>query len=129
MNINRWIGIGNLTRDPELRHTQGGTAVCDLRIAINGREKVNGEWTDRADFFDVTVWGNQAEACAQYLSKGSLTGVDGHLRFEEWEDRETAAKRSRVKIVADVVQFLDTRSGSNQAHEQGDPPARDDIGF
>jgi single-strand DNA-binding protein len=123
ISVNVVVLIGNLTKDPELRHTQGGVAVCDLRVAVNGSEKIQGEWTERADFFDVTVWGNQAEACAQYLSKGSKVGVDGKLRYEEWEDRDSGAKRSRVKVVAGNVQFL---SGAGSGDGQSSRPADDD---
>ena len=71
-NINRVVLVGNLTRDPELRHTPSGTAVCKLRIAVNTRQKdaATGEWGDKPNYFDVTVWGNQGESCAQYLAKG-----------------------------------------------------------
>ena len=75
-NINRVVLVGNLTRDPELRHTPSGTAVCCLRLAVNTRRKdgATGEWTEKPNYFDVTVWGNQGENCAQYLSKGRPVG-------------------------------------------------------
>ena len=76
-NINSVTLIGNLTEDPELRHTPSGTAVTTLRIAVNDRVKRGEEWTDAAYYFDVTVWGRQAENCAQYLAKGRPVGVDG----------------------------------------------------
>lgn len=104
MNINTVAISGNLTRDPELRATSGGTSVCDLGVAVNERAKVNGEWTDRANFFNVTVFGNSADACAQYLIKGSAVNVQGRLRYERWE--KDGQKRNAVKIVADVVQFI-----------------------
>jgi len=71
-NINRVVLVGNLTKDPELRHTPSGTAVCKLRLAVNTRQKdqATGEWGDKPNYFDVTVWGNQGESCAQYLAKG-----------------------------------------------------------
>src|SRR5882724_3641890 len=103
-SINRVVLVGNLTRDPELRSTQGGTSVCQLGIAVNGREKVDNEWRDRADFFDITVWGNLADSCAQYRAKGSPVAVDGHLRLEQWD--KDGQKHSKVKVVADNVQFL-----------------------
>src|SRR5205823_7377143 len=79
-NINRVVLVGNLTKDPELRHTPSGTAVCKLRIAVNTRQKdPQGNWGDKPNYFDVTVWGNQGESCAQYLSKGRPVGVDGRL--------------------------------------------------
>jgi single-strand DNA-binding protein len=126
--VARAIVVGNLTRDPELRHTGGGTPVCELSVAVNSREKVNGEWQDRADFFEVTVWGNQAEACGQYLAKGRAVAVDGRLRQERWESQE-GDKRSKVKIVADNVQFLGSGEGRSEEGSFGSDKADDDIPF
>ena len=80
-NINRVVITGNLTRDPELRNLPSGMAVCSLRIASNTRRKDNstGEWVDKPNYFDVTVWGAQGENCAQYLSKGRPVAIDGRL--------------------------------------------------
>ena len=131
-NINRVVLTGNLTRDPELRNLPSGTAVCSLRIATNTRRKdQSGNWVDKANYFDVTVWGAQGENCAQYLSKGRPVAVDGRLEYREWEDRESGAKRSAVEIVADSVQFLGGRDdggngngGSGQRFApQSDVPA------
>src|SRR3954447_16119527 len=85
-NINRVVLVGNLTRDPELRTTPSGTSVCKLRIAVNERTKdpQTGQWGDRANYFDVTVWGNQGESCTQYLAKGRPVAVDGRLQWREW---------------------------------------------
>lgn len=100
--------IGNLTRDPELRHTGSGYSVASMRIAVNDRKKINGEWDDVAYYFDVTVWGNQGEACCQYLTKGSKVGVQGKLLWREW-DAQDGTKRQAVEIEAASVQFLNTR--------------------
>src|SRR5579864_5407995 len=142
-NINRVVLVGNLTRDPELRHTPSGTAVCKLRIAVNTRQKdqATGEWGDKPNYFDVTVWGNQGESCAQYLAKGRPVGVDGRLDWREWESQD-GSKRQAVEIIADSVQFLGGRSdaavGEPQfvpaaAAAEGDadfaPAADDDIPF
>src|SRR5712691_1217164 len=110
-NINRVVLVGNLTRDPELRHTPSGMAVCSLRIAVNTRRKdsATGEWTEKPNYFDVTVWGNQGENCAQYLSKGRPVAVDGRLEWREWEAQDGSGKRQAVEIVADSVQFLGGR--------------------
>ena len=87
-NINRVVISGNLTRDPELRSTPGGTSVCSLRIAVNSRRKDDsGNWVDKPNYFDVTVWGAQGENCAQYLAKGRPVAVDGRLNWREWETR------------------------------------------
>ena len=109
-NINRVVLVGNLTKDPELRHTPSGTAVCKLRIAVNTRQKdqATGEWGDKPNYFDVTVWGNQGESCAQFLSKGRPVGVDGRLDWREWEAQD-GTKRQAVEIIADTVQFLGSR--------------------
>src|SRR4249920_2003762 len=109
-NINRVVLVGNLTRDPELRHTPSGMAVCSLRIAVNTRRKDSstGQWTEKPNYFDVTVWGNQGENCAQYLAKGRPVGVDGRLDWREW-DAQDGTKRQAVEIIADTVQFLGSR--------------------
>ncbi|HSC72751.1 MAG TPA: single-stranded DNA-binding protein [Gaiellaceae bacterium] len=108
-NINRVVLVGNLTKDPELRHTPSGTAVCKLRLAVNTRQKdASGNWGDKPNYFDVTVWGNQGESCAQYLSKGRPVGVDGRLDWREWEAQD-GTKRQAVEIIADSVQFLGSR--------------------
>jgi single-strand DNA-binding protein len=108
-NINRVVLVGNLTKDPELRHTPSGTAVCKLRLAVNTRQKdAQGNWGDKPNYFDVTVWGNQGESCAQYLSKGRPVGVDGRLDWREWEAQD-GTKRQAVEIIADSVQFLGSR--------------------
>ena len=147
-NINRVVLVGNLTKDPELRHTPSGNPVCKLRIAVNTRQKdaATGAWGDKPNYFDVTVWGNQAESCAQYLSKGRPVGVDGRLDWREWEAQD-GSKRQAVEIIADTVQFLGGRGegaegggsggGGNQfvpsgaAQERADFPASadDDIPF
>lgn len=116
--INRTVIFGNLTRDPHLKTTAGGNTVCELAIAVNSREKVGEEWQDRADFFDVVVWGDQADACAQYLGKGRPVAVEGRLRQERWETAE-GKKRSRVTIIASSVQFLPSKHGG------GDRPVSD----
>jgi single-strand DNA-binding protein len=109
-NINRVVLVGNLTRDPELRHTPSGMAVCSLRLAVNSRRKdqSTGEWTEKPNYFSVTVWGNQGESCAQYLSKGRPVAVDGRLDWREYQAQD-GTKREAIEIVADSVQFLGGR--------------------
>ena len=108
--INSVVLVGNLTRDPELRHTPSGTAVCSLRLAVNTRRKdpATGEWGEKPNYFDVTVWGQQGENCAQYLAKGRRVGVQGRLEWREW-DAQDGTKRQAVEVIADAVQFLDSR--------------------
>jgi single-strand DNA-binding protein len=142
-NINIVALVGNLTKDPELRHTPSGTAVTTLRVAVNDRVKRGEEWTDAAYYFDVTVWGRTAENCAQYLAKGRPVGVQGKLTWREWEAQD-GSKRQSVEIVADNVQFLGGRgedgagggqqfvpSGAAQASSDDFPAAAadDDIPF
>ena len=118
-NINRVIITGNLTRDPELRSTNGGMSVCSLRVAVNTRRKdqSSGEWVDKPNYFDVTVWGNQGESCAQFLSKGRPVGVDGRLDWREW-DAQDGTKRQAVEIIADSVQFLGSRGDAEGGQNQ-----------
>jgi single-strand DNA-binding protein len=113
-NVNVVVITGNLTRDPELRHTGGGTAICELRVAVNSRRKdgQSGEWVDKPNYFDVTVWGAQGENCANYLSKGRPVAVEGRLDWSEWEAKDGSGKRQKVQIVAKSVQFLGSRDGS-----------------
>jgi single-strand DNA-binding protein len=108
-NINRVVLTGNLTKDPELRTTPSGTSVCKLRLAVNTRKKdQSGQWVEKPNYFDVTVWGAQGENCATYLQKGRPVAVDGRLEWREWE-AEGGGKRQAIDIIADSVQFLGGR--------------------
>ncbi len=110
-NINVVAITGNLTKDPDLRSTSGGTSVCDLRVAVNSRRKDgSGNWIDKPNYFDVTVWGAQGENCATYLSKGRPVAVEGRLDWREWEAKD-GSKRQSVSIIANSVQFLGSRDG------------------
>lgn len=122
-SINRVVLVGNLTRDPELRHTPSGTAVCSLRLAVNTRRKdETGQWVDKPNYFDVTVWGAQGERCAQYLTKGRPVAIDGRLEWREWESQD-GGKRQAVEVVADSVQFLGSRDGGGEGGGGGYIPA------
>lgn len=120
-DINHVNLIGRLTRDPELRALPSGSSVCEMGLAVNERYKngQTGQWEDRANFFDVTVFGGQAEACAKYLTKGRPIGVDGRLRWESWE--KDGQKRSKVKVIANTIQFLGSPkdSGADQTPASG----------
>ena len=108
-DINRVTIVGRLTRDPELAHLPSGTAVLKLGVAVNGRQKDEaGNWIDKPNFFDVKVFGNQADALNNHLAKGRRVGVDGRLDWSSWEAQD-GTKRSKVEIVAQSVQFLDSR--------------------
>ena len=128
-NVNVVVITGNLTRDPELRHTGGGTAVCELRVAVNSRRKngQTGDWEDKPNYFDVVVWGAQGENCANYLSKGRPVAVEGRLDWSEWEAKDGSGKRQKVQVVANTVQFLGSRDGSGGGNGGGgfSPPSGD----
>ena len=111
-NLNKVFLMGNLTRDPELRYTSGGTSVCTLRLAVNRRFTTRqGENRDETLFIDVTVWGKQAEVCSQYLSKGRPIFIEGRLRQDTWTTND-GQKRSKIGVVADNFQFLGGAPGS-----------------
>jgi single-strand DNA-binding protein len=124
-NINRVVLTGNLTRDPELRSLPSGSSVCQLRIASNTRRKDNqsGQWVDKPNYFDITVFGAQGESCARYLAKGRPVCVDGRLEWREWQDQQ-GNKRQSVEIVADSIQFLGSPDGApaqQAGYQQGAP--------
>jgi single-strand DNA-binding protein len=128
-SLNKVFLMGNLTRDPELRYTPGGAAVTDLPIAVNrswtGKD---GERKEEVLFVDVTVWDRQAETCCQYLKKGRSIHVEGSLKMESWDDKTSGEKRTKLKVLADRVQFLDRREDGPGGPPTGDAdsaPARD----
>lgn len=105
-NLNKVFLMGNLTRDPELRYTPGGTAVAEMGLAVNRQFRNQaGEMQEETTFVNITVWGRQGENVHQYLSKGRSAFVEGRLQYDSWEDRD-GQKRSRLRVVADRVQFL-----------------------
>jgi single-strand DNA-binding protein len=108
-NLNSVHLMGNLTRDPEVRYTPKGTAVCDISIAINRilpPEQEGGERREETTYVDVTLWGKTAENAGQYLAKGRSVFIDGRLALEMWDDKQTGQKRSKLKVVAESWQFL-----------------------
>lgn len=118
-DLNRVTLIGRLTRDPELRSLPSGTVVCDLRIACNARQKeTDGEYGERANFFDVSVFGVQGETVGSYMRRGRRIAIDGRLHWREWETSDEQ-RRQAVSIVADGVQFLDP-PGERTGGEEGE---------
>ena len=128
-DINRVTLVGRLTRDPELRHLPSGSAVLQLGLAVNGRQRDDaGNWSDKPNFFDVKVFCNQAETLAQHLSKGRRVGIDGRLDWSSWEAQD-GSKRTKVEVVASNVQFLDSRSDSEGGGERQFVPASTGAGY
>lgn len=119
-SINRAVLVGRLTRDPELRSLPSGVSVCGLRIACSSsRKDAEGDYHERPNYFDVSVYGGSAESVSRYMRKGSRVAIDGRLEWREWETAEQQ-KRQAVSIVAETVQFLDTPGGQRREREQGD---------
>jgi single-strand DNA-binding protein len=116
-NLNKVMLIGRLTRDPQLRYTPSGMAVADVDIAVNRfrRGQEGQPPQEEVCFLNVTVWGKQAENATEYLSKGSQVYIEGFLRLDTWDDKKTGEKRSKIKIVAERVQYLDPRGAGRPA--------------
>lgn len=111
--LNKVFLIGNLTRDPELRVTPKGTPICQFGLAINRQYKdESGATRDETTFVDIEAWGKQGELVSKYLTKGSPCFVEGRLRLDQWEDKQSGQKRSRLKVVLDNVQFLGRSGGA-----------------
>lgn len=111
-SLNKVILIGNLTREPEIRYTPKGSAVCDLGLAVNRRYTTeSGERQEEVTFLDVVLWGKQAELAGQYLHKGRPVFIEGRLQMDTWEDKASGQKRSKVKVVCENMQFIDSKSG------------------
>lgn len=113
-DLNRVTLVGRLTRDPELRHTAGGQSVCSIRLAVSSRGRDDGgNWSDRANYFDITLFGRTAETASNYLTKGRRIGVDGRLSWREWEAQD-GSKRQAVEVVANDIFFLDSRGDAGE---------------
>jgi single-strand DNA-binding protein len=153
-SFNRVILAGNLTRDPELRYTPKGTAVSRITLAVNRTYQTEtGERKEEVAFIDVDVWGRQAETIAQYMRKGRPLLVEGRLKLDTWEDKNTHQKQSKLKVVLESFAFIDSRSGGAEgsggapeaprprpaqasapapaadAPNDGPPPEEDDVPF
>ena len=128
-SFNKVILVGNLTRDPEVRYTTGGTAVTEVSLAVNR------QWTDRSTnerkeettFVEVTLWGRTAEIAGEYLSKGRPCLIEGRLQLDQWEDKETGKKRSKLKVVGDTLQLLGSRGDGGGGGGGGGRPASRDV--
>jgi single-strand DNA-binding protein len=128
--LNKVFLIGNLTRDPELRVTPKGTAVCQFGLAVNRQYKdESGASRDETAFIDIEAWGKQGELCSKYLQKGSPAFIEGLLRFDSWQDKQSGQKRNKLKVVLDNVQFLSRGGGAGASGAgAGDAPAAEGGG-
>ena len=119
--MNKTFVSGNLTRDPELRQTQGGGSVLTFGVAVNDRKRnaQTGEWEDVPNFFDCCVFGKRADSLANLLHKGMRVCIDGKLRWSQWQDKQSGQKRSKVEIVVDDIVFMsDSKAHSGQQGQQ-----------
>jgi single-strand DNA-binding protein len=112
-NVNVVILTGNLTKKPEIRETGTGVSVCELRLACNVPVKKDGIWESRANYFQVNTWGGMAENCEKFLDKGSKVAIQGRLEWQKWEAKDGSGTNSRVVVVANQVEFLDSKNKGN----------------
>jgi single-strand DNA-binding protein len=135
--VNKVILVGNLGKDPEVRYTSGGQAVASLRVATSRSwlDKQSGQRKEETEWHEVEVWGKQAEHCGEYLSKGRQVYVEGRLKTDKWQDKQSGQDRYRVKIVGDTVRFLggggqggqrSTGPRASSDHMEGPPPGFDE---
>lgn len=118
-SVNKVILIGNLTRDPELRYTPKQTAVTEVGLAVNRRYRVDNDLREETTFVDVTFWGAQAETISKYLEKGRPIYIEGRLKYDSWDDKESGKRRSKLTVVGENFQFLDSRGSSGGPMEDG----------
>ena len=121
-SLNKVFLLGNLTRDPDLRGFANGQNVCDLGLAVSRRFMSNGQEQEETCFVDVVVWGKAAANCRQYLSKGSQVMVEGRLQLDSWEDRNGGGRRSKLRVVAENIQFMNRRRDDAPGNGQNGTP-------
>jgi single-strand DNA-binding protein len=124
-SFNKVILMGNLTRDVELRYTPTGTAVTEIGLAVNDRRKdANGQWVDETTFVDITLWSRTAEICNEYLGKGSGVLIEGRLKLDQWDDKQTGQKRSKLRVTGERMQMLprgENRGGGGGNFQDSNP--------
>ena len=124
-NYNKVILVGNLTRDPEVKYTPKGTAICDIGLAINRNWSTDsGEKREEVTFVDVTLWGRVADIVGEYTSKGRPLMVEGRLHLDTWDDKQTGQKRSKLKVIGENIQLLGSKEGGSEREERETPPPR-----
>lgn len=139
-SFNKVILVGNVTRDLELRHTPGGAAVCEVGLAVNRTwfDKAANQKKEECTFVDITLWGRQAEVACEYLGKGRSVLIEGRLQLDQWDDRESGKKRSKLKVVGENMTMLGGKSDaphsappsdSAPSEHYGSPPAKEDAPF
>ncbi len=119
-SFNKVLLLGNLTRDPEVRYTPKGSAVADLGIAVNRQYTLDsGEKREEVTFVDVTFWGRTAEVAGEYLKKGRPVFIEGRLQLDTWDDKQSGQKRSKLKVIGEMMQMLGSRPGAGGDAEEG----------
>jgi single-strand DNA-binding protein len=126
-SFNKVILLGNLTRDPEVRYTPKGSAVCDLGLAVNRSYTLdNGEKREEVTFVDVVLWARLAEIAGEYLKKGRPVFIEGRLQLDTWDDKQSGQKRSKLRVIGETMQLLGSRPGGAGGETSSDEerPAR-----
>ena len=120
-NFNKVILMGNLTRDPQVRYTSGGTAVCEIGLAINRYwfDKQSNQKKEETTFVDVTLWGREAEVAGEYLTKGKPVLIEGRLKLDQWDDKQSGQKRSKLAVVCESMQMLGGRDQAGGGGQRG----------
>jgi single-strand DNA-binding protein len=117
-SFNKVILVGNLTRDPEVRYTPKGSAVCDLGLAVNRQYSLeNGEKREEVTFVDVVLWARLAEIAGEYLKKGRPVLIEGRLQLDSWDDKQSGQKRSKLRVIGETMQLLGSRPGGTGGGE------------
>jgi len=128
-SYNKVLLMGNLTRDPELRHTSGNNAVCNIGLAVNRRFRTaDGENREETTFVDCEAWGRTAETMSRYLSKGRPVFIEGRLKLDSWEDKSDGSKRSKLRVVVEGFQFIDSGGGGGGGGGGAPAASRADSG-
>ncbi len=127
-SVNKVILIGNVTRDPEVKFTPKGSAVTDLGLAVNRVYTVEGEKREETTFVDVELWGRLAEIAGEYAKKGKSIYIEGRLRIDTWDDKQSGQKRSKLRVVGENLQLLGGRSSDSSSrggdYDSGPAPER-----
>tara|TARA_R110002095_G_scaffold165188_5_gene143400 strand:+ start:377 stop:823 length:447 start_codon:yes stop_codon:yes gene_type:complete len=130
-SFNKVILVGNLTRDPQVRYTPGGTAVNEIGLAVNRSwfDKNSNSRKEETTFVDVTLWGRSAEVASEYLTKGRSVLIEGRLQLDQWDDKESGQKRSKLKVVGENMTMLGSGNGGGQQGQSQQQPTDDGSGF